>query len=56
MRNLSEEPVHALQLSAPGGWDCFVEDLIEAQVSAAGRLDLTRLNTIAAKYRMTYEQ
>ncbi|MEU6262542.1 hypothetical protein [Saccharopolyspora shandongensis] len=47
-----------LQISFPGGWDCFVEDLIEAraQVSSGGRLDPAALNAIAAKYRITYEE
>ncbi|WP_190813488.1 cupin domain-containing protein [Saccharopolyspora pogona] len=25
MRNLSEDPVHALRLSAPGGWERYIE-------------------------------
>ncbi|MEV6227380.1 hypothetical protein AB0L88_05745 [Saccharopolyspora shandongensis] len=46
------------QTSSPGGWECFVEDLIEAraQVSSGGRLDPAALDAIAAKYRITYEE
>ncbi|WP_223838537.1 cupin domain-containing protein [Saccharopolyspora pogona] len=43
LRPGSTPPPRVLQISSPGGWDRFAEDLIEdrAQVSAAGRLDPT---------------
>ncbi|QIZ39920.1 cupin domain-containing protein [Saccharopolyspora sp. ASAGF58] len=41
LRPGSTPPPRVLQISSPGGWDRFAEDLIEdrAQVSAAGLLD-----------------
>ncbi|MEV5535720.1 hypothetical protein AB0L13_02585 [Saccharopolyspora shandongensis] len=58
LRPGSMPPPRVLQISSPGGWECFVEDLIEAraQVSSGGRLDPAALNAIAAKYRITYEE
>ncbi|MEV0051946.1 cupin domain-containing protein [Saccharopolyspora shandongensis] len=58
LRPGSTPPPRVLQISSPGGWECFVEDLIEAraQVSSGGRLDPAALNAIAAKYRITYEE
>ncbi|MGH4031606.1 cupin domain-containing protein [Actinomycetota bacterium Odt1-20B] len=57
LRPGSTRPPKVLQISAPGGWEYFVEDLIEAraQVSSGGALDAARLNPIAAKYGITYE-
>lgn len=57
LRRGSTPPPRVIQISSPGGWECFVEDLIEARpyVSAGGRLDPAKLNTIAAKYDITYE-
>lgn len=52
MRNLGENgaPVHALQLSAPGGWERYLED-----VTAAGiRGDWTKANDIGKPYGMRY--
>ncbi|MEU7745639.1 cupin domain-containing protein [Nonomuraea sp. NPDC049158] len=53
----STPPPRVIQISSPGGWEYFVEDLIEARpyVSAGGRLDPAKLNSIAAKYDITYE-
>ncbi|WP_433508680.1 cupin domain-containing protein [Nonomuraea sp. CA-143628] len=57
LRPGSTPPPRVIQISSPGGWECFVEDLIEARpyVSAGGRLDPAKLNSIAAKYDITYE-
>ncbi|ACZ87852.1 cupin domain-containing protein [Streptosporangium roseum] len=51
-------PPRVLQISSPGGWECFVEDMIEArsQISTGGRLDPVQLNLIAGKYDITYEE
>ncbi|MEV6159022.1 cupin domain-containing protein [Nonomuraea sp. NPDC052129] len=53
----STPPPRVIQISSPGGWECFVEDLVEARpyVSVGGRLDPAKLNSIAAKYDITYE-
>ncbi|WP_107057083.1 cupin domain-containing protein [Streptomyces sp. NRRL WC-3742] len=53
----STPPPRVLQVSSPGGWECFVEDFVEARtsVSTAGRLDPRELNRIAAPYAITYE-
>ncbi|MFI6154100.1 cupin domain-containing protein [Kitasatospora sp. NPDC051170] len=53
----STPPPRVLQISSPGGWECFVEDFVEARtsVSTAGRLDPRELNRIAAPYAITYE-
>ncbi|MEV4561203.1 cupin domain-containing protein [Kitasatospora sp. NPDC049285] len=53
----STPPPRVLQISSPGGWECFVEDFTEARpsVSTAGRLDPRALNRIAARHGITYE-
>ncbi|MEV0534678.1 cupin domain-containing protein [Kitasatospora sp. NPDC050463] len=53
----STPPPRVLQISSPGGWECFVEDFAEARtsVSTAGRLDPRELNRIAARHAITYE-
>ncbi|MFD9907184.1 cupin domain-containing protein [Streptomyces sp. NPDC059063] len=58
LRPGSGRPPKVIQISAPGGWECFVEDLIEAraEVGAGGRLDPAKLNAVAAKYQITYEE
>ena len=58
LRPGSGRPPRVLQISSPGGWECFIEDLIEARrhVSTAGELDARSLNPIAAKYGITYEE
>ncbi|MGW4896867.1 cupin domain-containing protein [Kitasatospora sp. NPDC004240] len=51
-------PPRVLQISSPGGWECFVEDLIEARgrLGTGGRLDPARLNLIAGGHGITYEE
>jgi quercetin dioxygenase-like cupin family protein len=55
LRRGSNPPPRVLQISSPGGWECLVEDLVEVEV-AAGGLDPARLNPIAAKYDVAYEE
>jgi hypothetical protein len=45
-----------LQISSPGGWECYLEDLVEAgsSVLTDGRLDPVKINPIAAKYDIRY--
>ncbi|MBT2225340.1 cupin domain-containing protein [Nonomuraea sp. NEAU-A123] len=52
----STPPPRVIQISSPGGWECFIEDLIEARphITTGGRLDPVKLNPIAAKYAITY--
>ncbi|MEV0684670.1 cupin domain-containing protein [Nocardia sp. NPDC050378] len=56
MRNLGDSPVHALQLSAPGGWERYLEDVAEAAQSGdwAGPRDWTRANEIGKAHGMRY--
>ncbi|WP_310728749.1 cupin domain-containing protein [Streptomyces sp. N2A] len=56
LRNASQPPARCLQISSPGGWDTFMEDMFEAGPVAMkdGRPDLDRLNHIGAKYGMEY--
>ncbi|QIY55312.1 cupin domain-containing protein [Streptomyces sp. RPA4-5] len=56
LRNASQPPARCLQISAPGGWEEFVEDLCEAgpAIRKGGQPDLDRLNEIGAKYGMEY--
>ncbi|GAA4619971.1 hypothetical protein GCM10023196_002130 [Actinoallomurus vinaceus] len=58
MRPGSGRPPRVLQISSPGGWECFIEDLIEARrhITTDGELDARSLNPIAAKYGITYEE
>ncbi|WP_405832636.1 MULTISPECIES: cupin domain-containing protein [unclassified Streptomyces] len=51
-------PPRVLQISSPGGWECFVEDMIEAgpRLTVDGRLDPARLNRIAGRHGITYEE
>ncbi|WP_020667302.1 cupin domain-containing protein [Amycolatopsis nigrescens] len=58
LRPLSEKPPRVLQLSVPGGWEHYVEDLIEAgpAVTTGGRFDPVKINRIAARYDITYEE
>ncbi|MFF5713866.1 cupin domain-containing protein [Streptomyces sp. NPDC012756] len=58
LRPVGTPPPHVLQISSPGGWECYLEDLSE-HLSGAGhrsRLDATALNRIAAPYQITYEE
>jgi mannose-6-phosphate isomerase-like protein (cupin superfamily) len=57
MRNASQPPARALQVSIPGGWDNFLEDLFAAgpEVRAAdGQMDLEKVNVIGERYGMRY--
>ncbi|MEU9113043.1 cupin domain-containing protein [Streptomyces sp. NPDC048483] len=58
LRNASQPPARCLQISSPGGWEEFVEDMFEAGPVATkdGHPDLERLNEIGAKYGMEYQR
>ncbi|MER6949628.1 cupin domain-containing protein [Nonomuraea sp. NPDC000554] len=58
LRKASTPPPRMVQISSPGGWECYVEDLIEAGPAAttSGKFDPEKLNRIAAKYHITYEE
>ncbi|MFI0213479.1 cupin domain-containing protein [Streptomyces lydicus] len=56
LRNASQPPARCLQISSPGGWDEFMEDMFEAGpvVMKGGHPDHDRLNEIGAKHGMQY--
>lgn len=57
VRNRSQPPMRVLQVSTPGGWDQFLEDLFAAGPAirtAEGALDLEKVNVIAEKYGVRY--
>jgi quercetin dioxygenase-like cupin family protein len=56
LRCASSPPPRVLQISSPGGWECYLEDLVEAgsSVLTDGRLDPVKINPIAAKYDIRY--
>ncbi|MFF4345583.1 cupin domain-containing protein [Kitasatospora sp. NPDC001540] len=57
MRNASQPPARCLQVSTPGGWDQYLEDVFAAGSAlrtADGRLDLAEVNRIGAPYGMRY--
>jgi mannose-6-phosphate isomerase-like protein (cupin superfamily) len=59
MRNASHPPVRALQISTPGGWDQFMEDVFAAGPAvrtAEGAMDLEKVNVIGKQYGMRYTQ
>ncbi|GAA4074489.1 hypothetical protein GCM10022214_34120 [Actinomadura miaoliensis] len=58
LRPGSTPPPRVIQISSPGGWDRFIEDLIEARphITTGGKLDARKLNPIAAKHDITYEE
>jgi quercetin dioxygenase-like cupin family protein len=58
LRAGSVPPPRLLQISAPGGWEHYVEDLFEAgpAVMTDGDLDPAKINPIAAKYDIHYEE
>ncbi|MFE6779277.1 cupin domain-containing protein [Streptomyces sp. NPDC057702] len=58
LRPATTPPPRVLQISSPGGWECFLEDMIEnrTRISHQGRLDPVALNAIAARYEITYEE
>jgi hypothetical protein len=47
-----------LQISSPGGWEHYLEDLFEAgpAVLTDGALDPAKINPIAAPYDIRYEE
>ncbi|MEV6102771.1 cupin domain-containing protein [Nocardia sp. NPDC051981] len=58
LRRASTPPPRLIQISSPGGWECYLEDLIEAgpAVLTAGALDPAKINPIAARYQIRYEE
>lgn len=50
-------PARVLQISSPGGWEHYLEDLFEAgpSVLTGGELDPAKINAIAAKYDVRYD-
>ncbi|WP_251056831.1 hypothetical protein [Streptomyces sp. ISL-94] len=58
LRRASDPPPRVLQISSPGGWEHYVEDLIEAgpAVFTEGQLDPAKINPIAGKYHISYEE
>ncbi|HVV10055.1 cupin domain-containing protein [Amycolatopsis sp.] len=58
LRRGSTPPPRVLQISAPGGWEHYVEDLFEAgpTVFTDGALDPAKINPIAARHEITYEE
>ncbi|GAA0288563.1 cupin domain-containing protein [Streptomyces polychromogenes] len=58
LRRASDPPPRVLQISAPGGWERYVEDLIEAgpAVLTDGELDPVKINPVAARHHIRYEE
>lgn len=58
LRRVSSPPPRVLQISSPGGWECYLEDLFEAgpAVLTDGALDPRKINPIAAEYDIRYEE
>jgi quercetin dioxygenase-like cupin family protein len=58
LRCASNPPPRVLQISSPGGWEHYIEDLIEAgpSVLTDGVLDPVKINPIAARYDIQYEE
>ncbi|MER7467517.1 cupin domain-containing protein [Streptomyces sp. NPDC097981] len=58
LRRASTPPPRVLQISSPGGWEQYVEDLIEAgpAVFTEGRLDPAKINPIAARHHIGYDE
>lgn len=58
LRRASEPAPRVLQISSPGGWELYLEDLFEAgpTVLTDGRLDPAKINPIAAPYDIVYEE
>jgi quercetin dioxygenase-like cupin family protein len=54
LRCASQPPPRVLQISSPGGWECYLEDLFEAGPEVA--LDPAKINPIAAKYDIAYDE
>lgn len=53
----STPPPRVLQISSPGGWQHYLEDLFEAgsSVLTDGRLDPAKINPVAAPYNIRYQ-
>ncbi|MFI6069988.1 hypothetical protein ACIA5C_00190 [Actinoplanes sp. NPDC051343] len=58
LRCASSPPPRVLQISSPGGWEGYLEDLFEAgdAVLTDGRLNPVKINPIAAPYNIRYEE
>lgn len=58
LRRGSTPPPRVLQISAPGGWDDYLADLFDAgpAVFTDGRIEPARINPIAARHAITYEE
>lgn len=58
LRCASSPPPRVLQISSPGGWERYLEDLFEAgdAVLTDGRLDPVKINPIAATYDIRYDE
>lgn len=58
LRCVSTPPPRLIQISSPGGWECYLEDLFEAgpAVLTDGALDPVKINPIAARYDIRYEE
>lgn len=58
LRCVSDPPPRVLQISSPGGWECYLQDLFEAGpgVLTDGVLDPVKINPIAARYDIRYEE
>ncbi|GGV03398.1 cupin [Streptomyces albospinus] len=58
LRRGSQPPPRVLQISSPGGWERYLEDLFTAgpTVLTDGELDPAKINPIAAAYDITYEE
>ncbi|MFI1973309.1 cupin domain-containing protein [Streptomyces cinnamoneus] len=54
----SQPPPRVLQISSPGGWEHYLEDLFAAgpSVLTDGELDPAKINPIAAPYDITYAE
>lgn len=58
LRRASTPPPRLIQISSPGGWECYLEDLFEAAsaVLTDGELDPVKLNPIAARHDIRYDE
>ncbi|GAB3575147.1 cupin domain-containing protein [Amycolatopsis endophytica] len=57
LRPASDPAPRMLQISSPGGWEHYLEDLFEAgpTVFTDGRLDPAKVNPVAAPHHISYE-
>ncbi|MET9264533.1 cupin domain-containing protein [Amycolatopsis sp. NPDC004079] len=58
LRAVSDPAPRLLQISSPGGWEHYLEDLFEAgpAVLTDGAVDPVKINPVAARYSITYEE